>query len=158
MCFPNSIAEELSQEFGVKLAAEPFAGNVTTKIVEGVHSKVFNLTGNKTIQTMLRDFFGSKKLQGPALSPERMAEHMSGAPSPMNSAAEIQQELKAAGPGARGIVIMEYDTPEGPFSHSFNVRNANGVPMARDFSYGGRDASSYFSRSGVKQIWFYRTQ
>src|SRR5208283_5065260 len=54
MCFPNSIAEELSQEFGVKLAAEPFAGNVTIKIINGVKTGVFNLTGNKTIQTMLR--------------------------------------------------------------------------------------------------------
>jgi hypothetical protein len=159
MCFPSAIAEEVSQETGVQLAAEPFAGNVTVKIVGNTPTNVFNLTSSKTIQTMLQDFFGSKRLQGPALSPQRMANQMIGQPSIMQSGAEIQQELAAAGPGARGLVFVEYNptaTDPNPAGHVFNVRNVNGVPMARDFSNAGIDASSFFN--GVKEIWFYRTQ
>ncbi len=156
MCFNYAIAEELSQEFGQKLVPVPFAGNVTIKIVDGVGVKVYNLVGNRTISTMQQDFFGSKKLQGPALSAQRMADQMTGQPSFMDSGAEIQQELKAAGPGARGIVTVVYDTPQGPFGHAFNVRNVNGVPIAKDFSNPKLDASKFFN--GVKEIWFYRTQ
>jgi hypothetical protein len=156
MCFQYAIAEELSQELGVKLAPAPFAGNVTIKIIEGVETEVPKLVGNRTMSTMLQDFFSSKKLQGPALSSERVANQMTGQPSLMDSGAEIQQELKAAGPGARGIVTVVYDTPEGPFGHAFNVRNVKGVPTAKDFSNPNLDASKFFN--GVKQIWFYRTQ
>ncbi|MGD1064372.1 MAG: hypothetical protein ABR860_14020 [Terracidiphilus sp.] len=159
MCFPSAIAEEVSQEFGQGFAAVPYEGNVTTKIIEGVETQVFNITGKETVRTMLQDLFSSKKLQGPALSSERMKNQMTGTPSPMDSGSEIQQELKAAGPGARGIVFVDYNPttadPE-PAGHTFNVRNVNGVPMARDFSNAGIDASSFFQ--GVKQIWFYRTQ
>jgi hypothetical protein len=159
MCFESAIAEEVSQEFGQPFSAVPYEGNITEKIVDGVPTKVFNLTSTKTIETMLQDLFGSKKLQGPALSSERIANQMTGTPSPMASGAEIQQELAAAGPGARGIVFVQYnptlDDPD-PAGHIFNVRNVNGVPMARDFSNAGIDASSFFG--GIKGVWFYRTQ
>jgi hypothetical protein len=159
MCFPSAIAEEVSQEFGQPFSAVPYEGNVTTKIVEGVETQVFNITDKETVRTMLQDLFGSKRLQGPALSPERIADQMVGKPSPMDSGNEIQQELRDAGPGARGLVFVDYNPTAAdpkPAGHVFNVRNVNGVPMARDFSNAGIDASSFFQ--GVKQIWFYRTQ
>jgi hypothetical protein len=159
MCFPAAIAQDLTLQTGESLASIPFAGNVTVQILNNVPTNVFNLTGNKTVESMLQTLYGAKPLQGPALDVARLQNQLLGIASEMTPTA-IQQELTAAGPGARGLIFIEYPpTTANPYGtgHVVNgITNSNGVAQAIDASNANMDATTFFN--GASKISFYRTQ
>jgi hypothetical protein len=159
MCFPSAIAQDLTLETGNGVAAQPFAGNVTLKVVGGVPTNVFNLTTDRTVNSMLSSLYGSRRMQGPALDATRLANQRAGVPSVMPSAGAISRELEAAGPGARGLAFIEYAPTAAepdPVGHVINTINNNGIAQAIDASNSGIDASTFFD--GASRILFYRTK
>ena len=108
-----------------------------------------------TIDALEKEFERKKQRE---LSAARMADQRLGTPSVMQNAAAIQNELAAAGPGARGLAFLEYaptvDNPD-PVGHVVNVTNAGGVVRAIDASNGGIDASSFFAKAS--KVSLYRT-
>lgn len=156
MCFPSAVAQDLTWETGEPLSAQPFAGNVMVQIVKGVPTKVYNLTTNKTMQALLRGLYGGKKLLEPVLDSARTVNQLDGIYTEM-SQTDIVNELRAAGSGARGIVVIEYppDADGNVIGHAVNARNFQGSVFTIDASNGGIDASPMYQRA--TKYWFYRT-
>jgi hypothetical protein len=150
MCWGSAIAKDLEWETGDPHWAEAFAGNFEVKVVNGVSRTVFNTTSNLTIEMMLSSLYGAKKLKGPALTPKRLEDQKFGRATPM-SRQEIIDDLKAAGPDSRGLVLI--DTPEG--GHVLNARhNGSGVEFP-DASNSNMDGSIFFQ--GATGVRFFRT-
>ena len=163
MCFPSSIALDLTLETGEPLSARPatptafFAGNVEIRIIQGTPTKVFNLTHDFTIRTLLKDLYGSKPLQGPALSLQRVENQLAGIPS-LSSYQDILQELRDAKSGSRGLVFLEYPATAGnPYGdgHVINAVNDRGIIRMVDASNGNLDGTSFFQNARVS---FFRTK
>ncbi|MEJ0039890.1 MAG: hypothetical protein WDO68_28275 [Gammaproteobacteria bacterium] len=163
MCFPSAFAELMSEETGEKLAAMPYAGNVETQIVKGVPTQVYNITHEPTVQALLRDFVGERPLQGPKLSTQRLENQRWGKPSSM-SVQDISNELRRGGPGARGMVFIEYPpTPENPLGTGHvvvarNVTNAVGVTRIQftDPSNAGMNAAVFFEGAAGTSLYRFK--
>jgi hypothetical protein len=126
MCFPAAVAQQLTWATGEPLFAVPFEGNVGIQILDGVPTKVFNITQSPTIHAMLRGLFGSEKLQGPALSAERLANQAAGIPSVVNSVGDFVTELKNAKSGSRLMAFIDYPpSAQNAYAtgHVVNARN-----------------------------------
>jgi hypothetical protein len=147
MCFPSAFAQELSIETGESFAAKPFAGNFEIQIIKGVPVKVFNLTNDPTIQSLLGGIFGNKKLQGPPLSPQRIANQMVGKPTLLRRSngkamsgkeahQAIHDEMNAAGPGSRAVVFLHGPGNQGGHVveaiHGGRVNSGGSVSIIKD--------------------------
>src|SRR5262249_11212554 len=152
MCFPSALAQDLTWATGDPLSARAFAGNVEIQIVKGVPTNVYNITYQKTVESILSGLYGSKKLQGPPLSADRLQNQMWGRPS-ASSYQQIVDELRAAGPNSRGLVFLEY--PTGP-GHVINTVNVGDTVMFPDASNANIDGTIFFP--GATRVSLFRQQ
>jgi hypothetical protein len=159
MCFPCALAKDLTLETGDPHWAQAYAGNVEIQQINGVPTPVYNITHDPTVHAILRDFYGEKQLQGAPLPPWRLTNQARGIPSAVTdqygnglggvaARRAIENEMKAAGNGSRGLVFLDYPpTPQNPAGtgHVVNVRFVNGRVLFEDASNNNINASMFFN-------------
>jgi len=148
-CVPSSIAYDMRRETGFLWVAEHF----NWKQKDAPYT--FTEFGD-----MLRALYKGRTYRG--MAPDRLKDQLSGIATPMTRKA-MEDELRSAGPGARGLVAVVW--PDGSGGHLFHVERMLDRIDYHDPQGGFTDERAFIKlrpmvsglRPGQERVYFFRT-